>query len=147
MADPGGRNSPPEGGAFSQSMPPGGVAVGGIDASSNLQPLHIDASGNLLVAASVTAVASFSTTAQAATTQTAVTGAVVWLAPTQTLNVSLGGSTAVATTTQPVSATGAVVWLGQSQSITAQVSGSVQVSGTVSISGASFNTTAVATTT
>jgi hypothetical protein len=86
------------------------------------------------------------------TTQAAVTGQIVWLAPTQTLSVALAASTAVATTTQ-AAVTGAVVWLAPTQtiSLTATVTatvtttitgtvtvtntGSVGVSGSVGISG------------
>jgi len=144
MADPNGRNSPPDLGAYSNAAPAAGVAMGAVDASGNLQPLSISPTGGLIVAGSFAA--GFSTTALAVTTQTNGTGALVWLAPTQTLNVAIGASTAIATTTQ-AAVTGAIVWLAPTQTVTAQVSGSVQVSGTVSVSGASFSSTAVATTT
>ncbi len=88
MADPTGRNSPPAGGDFSQTMPPVGLAVGGVDASGNFQPLQLTA-GQLVVQASVSVGSvAFSTSATAVTTQVAGTGALVWLAPTQTIAIS-----------------------------------------------------------
>jgi hypothetical protein len=90
---------------------------------------------------SVSAVVSGTVTAQnvnVTTTQVAATGLLVWLAPTQTLSVNIGASTAVATTTQ-AAVTGAVVWLAPTQTVTAAVSGTVTVA-----NGASVTTSQIA---
>lgn len=62
------------------------------------------------------------------TTQTNVSGIAVWLAPTQTLSISVGASTAVATTTQ-AAVTGAIVWLAPTQTVQATVNTAPTIAG------------------
>jgi hypothetical protein len=79
-------------------------------------------SGSVLVSGTISASGIVLTT-----TQAAVTGQLVWLAPTQTVTVALAGG-AIVTTTQ-AAVTGQVMWLAPTQTVTVAISSVVMTTG------------------
>ncbi len=78
------------------------------------------------VQGTMTATVTVSGAVAAVTTQSSVSGCPVWLAPTQTVQIS-----AIVPAVTQANTTGFPVWLAPTQTITALVSGTVQVSGTI----------------
>ncbi len=98
------------------------------------------------VVAQVSGMVTMTSTAVATTTQAAVTGAVVWLAPTQTINVTATGQVSIsgaAVTTTQANATALLMWLAPTQTMTVAISGTPDVTTTGVVAASSTGIVAI----